>query len=86
MKTYSHKVLYTFDILHSKFSSGDVCGGYMLGDNGFIESPNYPEKYGNNKLCIWRIKVAPEKTLDFTLGTGPKLSRIENRQKASNKK
>lgn len=47
----------------------------MLGDNGFIESPNYPEKYGNNKLCIWRIKVAPEKTLDFTLGTGPKLSR-----------
>ena len=46
----------------------------MLGDNGFIESPNYPEKYGNNKLCIWRIKVAPEKTLDFTLGIGLKFS------------
>ena len=53
----------------ASLSSGDVCGGYMLNDNGFIESPNYPEKYGNNKLCIWRIKVKPEKTLDFTLGT-----------------
>ena len=37
-------------------------------EESFIQSPNYPEKYGNNKLCIWRITVNPSKTILFRLG------------------
>ncbi|XP_068631046.1 tolloid-like protein 1 [Battus philenor] len=35
-----------------------VCGGDIEVDNsGHLESPNYPDDYQPNKLCIWRLSV-----------------------------
>ena len=43
--------------MHSLFSA--VCGGdmYIVNNAGHLESPNYPEEYQNNKLCVWRLSV-----------------------------
>ncbi|XP_061589374.1 bone morphogenetic protein 1-like isoform X2 [Cololabis saira] len=35
-----------------------VCGGEMKRDSGQIQSPNYPDDYLTNKMCVWRITVA----------------------------
>lgn len=45
----------------------DTCGGYITNDEGVITSPNFPNTYGNNKLCIWRVTVHPIKKLHFTI-------------------
>ncbi|XP_026321881.1 tolloid-like protein 1 [Hyposmocoma kahamanoa] len=35
-----------------------VCGGEIEVDsNGHLESPNYPDDYQPNKLCVWRLTV-----------------------------
>lgn len=35
-----------------------VCGGDIEVDsNGHLESPNYPDDYQPNKLCIWKLSV-----------------------------
>ncbi|XP_013164435.1 PREDICTED: tolloid-like protein 1 [Papilio xuthus] len=35
-----------------------VCGGDIeVDNNGHLESPNYPDDYQPNKLCIWRLSV-----------------------------
>lgn len=35
-----------------------VCGGEIEVDSsGHLESPNYPDDYQPNKLCIWRLSV-----------------------------
>lgn len=30
----------------------------MKRDNGQIQSPNYPDDYRPNKVCVWKISVA----------------------------
>lgn len=35
-----------------------VCGGEIeVDNNGHLESPNYPDDYQPNKLCVWRLTV-----------------------------
>ncbi|CAB1318410.1 unnamed protein product [Coregonus sp. 'balchen'] len=40
------------------------CGGEVNWDNGQIQSPNYPDDYQPNKVCVWKITVAQ----DFHVG------------------
>ncbi|KAF7217026.1 transcript variant X2 [Nothobranchius furzeri] len=35
-----------------------ICGGELKKDSGQIQSPNYPDDYQSNKVCVWRITVA----------------------------
>lgn len=35
-----------------------ICGGEVHKDSGHIQSPNYPDDYRPNKVCVWRIEVA----------------------------
>lgn len=35
-----------------------ICGGEVKKDNGQIQSPNYPDDYRPNKMCVWKITVA----------------------------
>uniref|UniRef100_A0A8C0Y441 Metalloendopeptidase n=1 Tax=Cyprinus carpio carpio TaxID=630221 RepID=A0A8C0Y441_CYPCA len=35
-----------------------ICGGEVKRDNGQIQSPNYPDDYRPNKVCMWKITVA----------------------------
>lgn len=39
-------------------SHAAICGGEVKKDNGQIQSPNYPDDYRPNKVCIWKISVA----------------------------
>ncbi|ODM91924.1 Tolloid-like protein 2, partial [Orchesella cincta] len=34
-----------------------VCGGELFGENGHLESPNFPDEYLASKECIWKITV-----------------------------
>ncbi|XP_033951392.1 bone morphogenetic protein 1-like isoform X1 [Pseudochaenichthys georgianus] len=35
-----------------------ICGGEVKRDSGQIQSPNYPDDYQSNKMCVWKITVA----------------------------
>uniref|UniRef100_A0A8C4GR64 Metalloendopeptidase n=1 Tax=Dicentrarchus labrax TaxID=13489 RepID=A0A8C4GR64_DICLA len=35
-----------------------ICGGEVNRDSGQIQSPNYPDDYQSNKVCVWKITVA----------------------------
>ncbi|XP_028564239.2 bone morphogenetic protein 1 isoform X4 [Podarcis muralis] len=35
-----------------------ICGGDVKKDSGHIQSPNYPDDYRPNKLCVWKIIVS----------------------------
>ncbi|XP_038589680.1 bone morphogenetic protein 1-like isoform X1 [Micropterus salmoides] len=35
-----------------------ICGGEVKRDSGQIQSPNYPDDYLSNKVCVWKITVA----------------------------
>ncbi|XP_019738360.1 bone morphogenetic protein 1-like isoform X1 [Hippocampus comes] len=35
-----------------------VCGGEVVRDSGQIQSPNYPDDYHSNKMCVWKVTVA----------------------------
>ncbi|XP_026152689.1 bone morphogenetic protein 1-like [Mastacembelus armatus] len=35
-----------------------ICGGEVQRDSGQIQSPNYPDDYQSNKVCVWKITVA----------------------------
>eukprot|EP00064_Thunnus_orientalis_P008995 superscaffoldBa00001110_g9018 len=35
-----------------------ICGGEVKRDSGQIQSPNYPDDYQSNKVCVWKITVA----------------------------
>lgn len=45
-----------FEIRWDGTSTG--CGGVLTSSRGSIISPNYPESYGNNAQCAWRITVS----------------------------
>lgn len=34
------------------------CGGTLNSPEGTIESPGYPNTYGHNAECVWRIDVS----------------------------
>lgn len=34
-----------------------ICGGEVEHDSGQIQSPNYPDDYQSNKVCVWKITV-----------------------------
>lgn len=34
-----------------------ICGGEVKRDSGQIQSPNYPDDYQSNKMCVWKISV-----------------------------
>lgn len=34
-----------------------ICGGEVERDSGQIQSPNYPDDYQSNKVCVWKITV-----------------------------
>lgn len=34
-----------------------ICGGEVKRDAGQIQSPNYPDDYQSNKVCVWKITV-----------------------------
>ncbi|XP_023147359.1 deleted in malignant brain tumors 1 protein-like [Amphiprion ocellaris] len=35
----------------------EPCGGSLYGNNGAFSSPNYPNNYPNNKVCLWYIRT-----------------------------
>ncbi|XP_076875977.1 bone morphogenetic protein 1b isoform X2 [Brachyhypopomus gauderio] len=35
-----------------------ICGGEIQRDSGQIQSPNYPDDYRPNKVCVWKVTVA----------------------------
>lgn len=39
-------------------SCAATCGGEVKRDSGQIQSPNYPDDYQSNKVCVWKITVA----------------------------
>lgn len=43
------------------------CGGILTELTGYIESPNYPNKYRNNENCYWFIKVSTISHLPWRL-------------------
>ena len=36
-----------------------MCGGEIVSEKGYLQSPNYPEDYRTNEDCIWKITVPP---------------------------
>ncbi|XP_059213752.1 bone morphogenetic protein 1-like isoform X2 [Centropristis striata] len=34
-----------------------ICGGEVKRDSGHIQSPNYPDDYQSNKVCVWKLTV-----------------------------
>ena len=42
-----------------------ICGGYIYDSAGTITSPNYPENYGDNLDCTWRIQTRRGRTFSF---------------------
>lgn len=46
-----------------KSYSDAACGGIIGKLFGFIESPNYPGNYPNNRECIWKIKPGKKRRI-----------------------
>lgn len=51
-------MLYSICIITECHSySAAVCGGEVTRDSGQIQSPNSPDDYQSNKVCVWKITV-----------------------------
>lgn len=48
---------YIWIITECHSCSAAVCGGEVTRDRGQIQSPNYPDDYQSNKVCVWKITV-----------------------------
>lgn len=47
-----------------------MCGaGKLVGPRGSITSPNYPNSYGNNEYCRWKVVLATNKQVAFTVSS-----------------
>jgi cubilin len=46
-------------------STATGCGGVLTSPRGSITSPNYPEPYGANAQCGWRISISEGSTLQM---------------------
>lgn len=51
------RALLTTLILIWRLSPVAICGGEVARDAGQIQSPNYPDDYQSNKVCVWKITV-----------------------------
>ena len=40
-----------------------VCGGLIRSSVGTIQSKNYPNVYGDNSNCTWRVAVQPHRKI-----------------------
>lgn len=49
------------------FLLSNGCGGNLVGQEGFITSPFYPEPYPNNAECEWRIHVPSGSAIHITV-------------------
>lgn len=69
MKTWSIKPIGQSDFAKKFFScpSGEACGIHIniTENGGTIESPNYPNDYGNNLDCLITIEVPEGKNIDL---------------------
>lgn len=45
-----------FKIFWDGTSTG--CGGTLTSATGLITSPNYPQPYGQNAICLWKITTS----------------------------
>lgn len=45
------------------------CGGVVTDGEGYIRSPNYPNKYGKTADCAWIIKLPTEQQINITTRT-----------------
>lgn len=43
------------------------CGGDIGGPSGSISSPGYPNKYPDNRECIWYITTSPGSSITLTI-------------------
>ncbi|KAK3802337.1 hypothetical protein RRG08_010589, partial [Elysia crispata] len=43
---------------HARWST-QVCGQALTGNEGTLQSPNYPNNYTNNAQCVWTITTDP---------------------------
>jgi CUB domain len=43
------------------------CGSNLSGSSGTIQSPNYPNPYGNNANCEWTITSPPNTRINITI-------------------
>ena len=43
------------------------CGGSLTSTTGSIHSPNYPQAYGRNGECFWKIAVSLGNTIQLTI-------------------
>ena len=41
------------------------CGGNFTSDSGMLNHPENGDYYGNNEVCIWRIKTSVPITITF---------------------
>ena len=51
------------------FLSDNGCGGHINAESGQIQSPNFPNKYGNNEDCTWVITAPAEATIILNFET-----------------
>jgi len=48
-------------------TSVTACGGAFTADQGVLMSPNYPNPYPHNGVCIWTITVHQRARISFTV-------------------
>ncbi|PVD35988.1 hypothetical protein C0Q70_02958 [Pomacea canaliculata] len=46
-----------FLLTYAATQAGAGCGGVLTGSRGVITSPNFPEPYNHNAMCVWTISV-----------------------------
>jgi len=44
-----------------------ACGGVFTADQGTLMSPNYPNPYPHNGVCVWTITVHQRARITFTV-------------------
>ncbi|KAG2458577.1 CUBN protein, partial [Polypterus senegalus] len=49
----------------SEFAYG--CGGQLTGPQGSFNSPGFPNKYPDNRECIWHIETAAQSSVQLTI-------------------
>lgn len=42
------------------------CGGRLTADEGIIQSPNFPNSYPRNAVCVWVIELPENEVMKIT--------------------
>lgn len=45
--------------------SATGCGGTLTTNRGIITSPNYPDPYDDNAVCVWKVSISSGSTIQF---------------------